>query len=68
MLRSPMIFPHGMAGYRSRVTGDPAGSLVDYLEMVDHPDLDQFIAEEPFFPAAGVPFDLFQRFTDVSEA
>jgi hypothetical protein len=36
--------------------------------MVDHPDLDQFIAEEPFFSAAGVLFDLFQRFTDIGEA
>jgi hypothetical protein len=36
--------------------------------MVDHPDLDQLIAEERFLPARGIPVDLFKRFTDIMEA
>jgi len=47
--------------------GELAGCLADYLNVVDDPVLDQFVALEGFSPALGVAFDSFDRLEDIAQ-
>jgi len=61
------LFPGNAGRSASKVRGEAGGCFPDDPEMVDHPDLHQFVLQESISAPDGIPLNLLDRFLDVEE-